>query len=89
MTHEIMNALAARRRSLPDGDNSRYQTLKLVVQRSISGKATVSLVYTDVGGHRLQDTRLGVATIDTHDRNGDPLTSSRLMRAALDALHLE
>lgn len=89
MTHEIMNALAERRRRLPDGDNSRYQTLKLVVQRSISGTAIVSLVYTDAGGHRLKDTRLGVATIDTHDRNGDPLTSSRLMRAALDALHLE
>lgn len=89
MTHEIMNALARRRRALPDRDASRYQTLKIVIQRSGRQRAVVSLVYTDVGGQRLQDTRLAAATIDTHDELGVPLSSGPLLRRALDALHLE
>lgn len=89
MTHEIMNALASRRRALPDRDGSRYQTLKLVIQRSGYRKAVVSLMYTDVGGQRLQDTRLAAATIDTHDAQGNELRAGPLMRNALRALHLE
>ena len=89
MSHEIMSALAARRRSLPNRDESRYQTLKVIVQRAHQGKAVVSLVYTDVGGQRLQDTRLGTAYIDTHDAQGNPLRPGPLLRNALRALHLE
>lgn len=89
MTHEIMNALARRQRTLPDRDESSYQTLRLVLQRNGFRKAVVSLIYTDVGGHRLQDTRLATATIDTHDAQGNALRPGPLLRNALRALHLE
>lgn len=89
MSHEIMNALAARKRQLPNRDASQYQTLKVVVQRSRPGFALVSLVYTDVGGRRLQDTRLGTAEIPTHDDQGNAHRPGPLLRNALRALHLE
>jgi hypothetical protein len=89
MSHEILNQLGVRRRQLLNRDASRYQTLKLVIQRSRPGKAVVSLVYTDVGGHRLQDTRLAAAEIDTHDAQGEALRPGPLLRNALRALHLE
>lgn len=88
MTHEIMNALAQRRRSLPTRDGSRYQTLKLVIQRTSKHTAVVSLMFTNVGGHRLSDTRLAMAHIMTVHPDGSDLTPQEVLREALDAIAL-
>jgi hypothetical protein len=87
--HDIRHPLATRNRRLLNRDASKYQTLKVVVQRSRPGFAVVSLVYTDVGGQRLQDTRLAAAEIETHDSRGKALRPGPLLRNALRALHLE
>ena len=86
MTHEIYNAMVARRRQLPDRDASAYRTLRLVVQRQGSDSAIVSLLFTDVGGHRLTDTRLGLVTISTVDEIGTQLGPDQILWRALKAL---
>jgi len=86
MTHEIMNALAARRRRLPDRDSSRYSTLRLVVQRMGADSAIVSLIFTDVGGNRLQDTRLGLVRVSTVDETGVQLGPDQVLWRAMTAL---
>jgi hypothetical protein len=86
MTHEIMNALAQRRRSLPNRDDSRYSTLKLVVQRMGADSAIVSVIFTNVGGHRLSDTRLGLARVSTVDESGVQLGPDQMLMRALMAI---
>ena len=86
MTHEIMNELALRRRLLRKSDVSRYQTLKIVVQRQGLTRAVVSLVYANAGGGRLSDTRLGTCTIGTLHPDGRALDPREIMEAAVAAL---
>jgi hypothetical protein len=86
MTHEIMNALAQRRRRLPDRDSSRYRTIKLVVQRQGADSAIVSIMFTDVAGQRLSDTRLGLAKVSTVDETGVQLGPDQMLMRALMAL---
>jgi hypothetical protein len=86
MTHEIMNALAQRRRSLPNRDDSRYSTLKLVVQRMGADSAIVSVIFTNVGGHRLSDTRLGLVRVSTVDEAGVQLGPDQMLMRALMAI---
>lgn len=88
MNYEIVNAHVARRQRLSDRDNSRSYGMRLVVQRCGRGKAIVSLVVTDIGGHRLAETRLGAATIDTTSSTGSPLSPGEIMRRALAAIGL-
>jgi hypothetical protein len=85
MTHEIMNQLGLRRRSLPDRDGSRYQTLKIVVQRMGADSAIVSVVVTDVGGNRLQDTRLDLVRVSTVDETGVQLGTAQMLLRAVRA----
>jgi hypothetical protein len=86
MSHEIVNEMAQRRRDLRLSDHSRYQTLKVVVQRMGLTQAIVSLMYTNVGGHRLSDTRLGTAKISTLHPDGRALDPREIMEAAMKAL---
>jgi hypothetical protein len=86
MTHEIMNALAQRRRRLPNRDDSRYSTLKLVVQRMGADSAIVSIIFTNVGGQRLSDTRLGLVRVSTVDETGVQLGPDQMLSRALKAL---
>lgn len=86
MTHEIMSELGRRNRSLHNRDQSHYQTVKLVVQRQGRDSAAVSLVVTDVGNHRLTDTRLGFAIISLTDEVGRELAPHYLLLRAWNAL---
>lgn len=86
MTHEIMDELARRARDLPDRDGSHYQTVKLVVQQQGRRQAIVSLVVTDAGRHRLQDTRLGFAIVSSVDQVGRQLPPHLLLQRALSTL---
>lgn len=86
MTHEITNSLLERRRQLPMRDASRYQTLKLVVQRQGSDSAIVSIIFTDAGGHRLADTRLALVKVSTVDEEGVHLGPDQMLMRALMAL---
>jgi hypothetical protein len=86
MTHEIHDEIGRRSRALPDRDGSRYQTVKLVVQRQGARTAAVSFVVVDVGKGRLQDTRLGFAVISTVDNVGRQLPPLMLMLRAQETL---
>jgi hypothetical protein len=89
MTHEIFSELARRQRNLPDRDGSRYQTVKLVIQRSGRNSAVCSLVFVDVGGQRLSDTRLAFAVITTTDSVGRQLSPMALMARATNAILID
>lgn len=89
MTHEIHNALVARRRRLRDSDASAYSGLRLVVQRQGLGKAVVSVIYTSVAGQRMAESRLGVITISTAGPGGAPLGAYDVLQRALDSLRSE
>lgn len=88
MSHELVHPMARRDRRLPDRDSSRYSGLRLVVQRNGSRRAVVSIIFTNVGGQRLQETRLGTATIDVVDENDVPLPPGDVLRRALAAVVL-
>jgi hypothetical protein len=87
MTHEIFNAMVERRRDLPSRDGSAYRTLRMVIQRQGADSAIVSLLFTDAGGHRLSDTRLGLVTISTTDEVGAQLGPDQILWRALEALY--
>jgi hypothetical protein len=84
--HEVANPLVRRQNALSSRDDSRYYTLRLVVQRSQGPNCTVSLIFASAAGQKLGDTRLGVATIPWRDAAGHPLPAGALLRAALDAM---
>lgn len=86
MTHEIHNPMAVVHRDLPGRDGSRYQTLRLVVQRQGADSALVSLIFQNAGGHRLAGTRLGMCTISTVDETGVHLGPDQVMARALRAV---
>lgn len=86
MSHEMKNPLAMRERRLPERDASRYQTLKLVIQRNSSKSAVVSLMFTTVGGQRLSDTRIACANVLTHHPDGRDLSPLELIEEAVLAI---
>lgn len=86
MTHEIFNPLALRNRRLPDRDNSRYQTLRLVVQRMGADSAICSVIFCDVGGHRMKESRLDLVRVSTVDETGVQLGHEQMLLRAVRAV---
>lgn len=86
MSHEIKDELARRQRQLPNRDASAYQTTKLVVQKVSRTQSMVSLVVTDVGGHRLTDTRLNWCMIAHVDQVGRQLSPQMVIAKALESI---
>ena len=86
MSHEIKDELGRRNRALPNRDASHYQTTKLVVQKVSLEQSMVSLVVTDVAGHRLSDTRLAWCMIKHVDNVGRQLSPSMVLAKALEQI---
>jgi len=86
MTHEIKDELGRRDRALPKRDASTYQTTKLVVQKVSRTQSMVSLVVTNVGGHRLSDTRLAWCMVAHVDDVGRQLSPFAVLDRALQTI---
>ena len=86
MQHELLHAAAARRRELPDKDASNYQQVRLVLDKVGVNTVLVTLLVTDVGRHRLQDTALGRWKVPLRDSAGNRHQVRALLRMALDAM---
>jgi len=89
MSHEIMNAMVARRRELRDSDASRYGTVRLVVQTQGLTHAVCSVVVERIGGGRIQGTRLAFSSISRADSDGKQRDFRELLEAALESLRSE
>lgn len=86
MSHDVHDELGRRNRQLPNKDASRYQTTKIVVQKVSSKLSMCSLVVTDVGGHRLTDTRLAWVMVEHTDAVGRQLPPMALIAKGLQAM---
>lgn len=86
MQHELLHAAAERRRQLPDRDASNFQQVRIVLDKVGVNTVLVSLLVTDVGRHRLQDTALGRWKIPLRDSAGRAHTPKALLRLALEAM---
>jgi len=88
MAREIMNQLVPGRPRPVKLLGERSQTVRLVVQRMRGEKAVVSIIFTNVGGGKMSETRLGCATISLVDDEGVHLPVGDMLRRALEAAGL-
>ena len=86
MQHEILHAAAERRRQLPDRDASNFQQVRVVLDKVGVNTVLVSLLVTDVGRHRLQDTALGRWKIPLRRSDGSWMAPKELLRLALQEM---
>lgn len=86
MSWEKKHPLQTRGRDLVDRPGSPYQTVTLIIHKTIDHQAIVSLVIQDNRGNRVKDTRLGEVFIRTVDDVGRPWTPYRLCQLALNRL---